>query len=290
MKGNIVALSSTFIWRRIHSLAGFGLILFLCEHLWVNAQAALWIGNDGHGFVRLVNALQAIPGLRLIEIALIGIPLFVHILWGVQRIWCAKMNSWPNSGASPSLPFACNQAFTWQRLSAWVLIVAIGCHVVDMRFVRHPRMIRDEQNEMAAVKLSVDEGLPVLTKRLGVRLLSSDEIVQLQPEDPKKAALASFRLRPMDVVAMAPDPGTAVLLSVRDSMKCPAVCLLYSIFVLLAAFHAGNGFWTFLLTWGFIISAGAQTAYRILGIVGIVALGLLGLSAVWLTYFVSLRH
>ncbi len=50
--------SREFIGRRVHSLMGLWLVVFLTEHLIVNSQAALWIGDDGHGFVLLVNFLD----------------------------------------------------------------------------------------------------------------------------------------------------------------------------------------------------------------------------------------
>jgi succinate dehydrogenase / fumarate reductase cytochrome b subunit len=46
---------------------GVWLVIFLFEHMIVNSQAALWIGDDGIGFVRLVNILEAIPFLPIVE-------------------------------------------------------------------------------------------------------------------------------------------------------------------------------------------------------------------------------
>ena len=61
-------ISSTFIWRRVHSLMGFWLVLYLILHLLTNSQAALWIGDDGNGFVRMVNSLESLPYLQVVEI------------------------------------------------------------------------------------------------------------------------------------------------------------------------------------------------------------------------------
>ena len=55
------SISTSFIWRRVHSLTGFWLVLYLIIHLITNSQAALWIGDDGSGFVRLVNSLERLP-------------------------------------------------------------------------------------------------------------------------------------------------------------------------------------------------------------------------------------
>src|ERR1700680_135924 len=81
-----------FIWRRMHSLTGIWLVLFLMEHLLTNSQAALFIGEDGSGFVRAVNFLKNLPYLPVIEIVLLGIPLLIHGIWGIRYLWNAEYN------------------------------------------------------------------------------------------------------------------------------------------------------------------------------------------------------
>ena len=82
---------NAFIWRRAHSLTGLWLVLFLIEHLFINSQAALWIGDEGAGFVRAVNALRDLPYLHVIEIFLLGVPFVIHGVWGVQYLMTAKL-------------------------------------------------------------------------------------------------------------------------------------------------------------------------------------------------------
>lgn len=115
-------ISSPFLWRRVHSLMGLWLVIYLIEHLIVNSQAALWIDNDGNGFIRLVNSLESLPYLHVIEVVFIGIPLVIHGYWGVKRIFTAKGNSGKTDGTSPSLPYGRNRAFNWQRLTSWILL------------------------------------------------------------------------------------------------------------------------------------------------------------------------
>jgi succinate dehydrogenase / fumarate reductase cytochrome b subunit len=62
-------------------------------------------------------------------------------------------------------------------------------------------------------------------------------------------------------VAVAPDRGTAMLLTVRDTFKSPIMEIFYSLFLLAALFHAFNGFWTFFLTWGLILSINARKVF-----------------------------
>ncbi|MBF8263595.1 MAG: sdhC [Parachlamydiales bacterium] len=275
----IHSIPTFFIWRRVHSLMGFWLVVFLCEHLFVNSQAALC--EDGKRFVDLVNLLQAIPALKVVECVLIGLPILFHTIWGIRRVYSAKTNSWPSDGSKPYMPYARNHAFTWQRLSSWILAVGIIAHVVQMRFIDYPKKAFLDHQEKALVKITADPGLDSLAQRLHVSLYSAEQIEALKLDMP---------LKKNQLVAAAPDRGTAMLLTVRDTFKSPWMCILYSLFVLAAVFHACNGFWTFLLTWGLILSTAAQKTFQRLGWVGMAVLSFLGLAAIWMTFWINLRH
>ena len=131
-------LTQAFVWRRLHSLTGLFISLYLIEHLFVNSQAALWFGEDGSGFVRAVNSIQNLPFLHLIEI-FFGVPIVLHAAWGIQILRTGRSNSWPSDGSTPSLTeYPRNHAYTWQRITSWVLLVAIVAHVIHMRFYEYP--------------------------------------------------------------------------------------------------------------------------------------------------------
>ena len=267
------AVSSAFIWRRVHSLMGLWLTLYLFIHLMVNSQAALWIGDDGHGFVRMVNSLESLPYLQVVETLLIGLPLAIHMVWGIHRIFQAKTNSRKSDGTTPSLKeYGRNRAFTWQRLSSWIILFGLIAHVVQMRFVEQPKKIYVNGQERWVSKISYDEGLTTLAPRLGVEISNP----------------ASLKVG--DVLATAPTMGTAMLLVVRDTFKSPLVSLLYTLFVLASAFHAFNGFWTFLITWGAILSFRSQKAMIPVSVMGIGLLSFLGLAAIWGSYWINLRN
>lgn len=68
MTAAAAAIPKAFIWRRLHSLMGLWLVLFLIEHLLTNSQAALWLGDNGRGFVNMVNAIHNLPYLEVIEL------------------------------------------------------------------------------------------------------------------------------------------------------------------------------------------------------------------------------
>jgi len=317
------ATSSAFIWRRVHSLTGLWLVLYLIIHLVTNSQAALWIGEDGVGFIRLVNLLESLPYLVLIETFLIGVPFLLHIIWGIKRALDAKFNPWPNQGKNPSLGYLRNWNYTLQRLSSWILLVGVIGHVIQMRFLHVPTEVPSTIGTQYFVKLRFDEGLYTLAARLGVTLLTTKDQaaarlllqqssfppasfeerktyneeervkrVMYQNLQEDRIWLETFTQQSLhadQVLAMAPKPGTAFLLMVRDIFKSPFYAVLYTIFVIASAFHAFNGFWTFLLTWGLILSYRSQNRLFPIGVIGMIGLTLLGCAAIWCSYWVNLR-
>jgi len=252
-----MVVSSSFIWRRVHSLAGFWLTLYVTFHLCVNSQLNLWFDAEGHRFIWFVDWLQSFTLLPVLEWTLIGFPLLVHMVWGIVRLKEGKQNSLPSDGSTPSLPrYERNWAYTLQRASSWILIAGLALHVVQVRFLQRP----DEVHGRWRACVSFDEKLKPLSQRLHVEM----EVIE------GKSA-----------VLLAPDIGTAMLFVMRDLFKSPWQVAFYSLFVLAASFHACNGFWTFLLTWGFLLSSRSQRAMIPFSALWMAFLLALGFSAIW---------
>ncbi len=261
-------MSGAFAWRRIHSLMGLWLVLFLIEHLIVNSQAALWLGDDGIGFIHLTNLLEALPYLQVIEIVFIGVPIIVHGIWGIKRALTAKTHGHGNDGSFPSLRYGRNRAFTWQRITSWILLFGILVHVVQMRFLQAPKEIRIDHQIWYTTHVTDDPGLAAVANRVQV---------SLQKEKGQ-------------VLVKAKNPGKAMLFMVRNTFKNPLWCAGYTIFVLAAAFHAFNGFWTSLITWGVMLSYRSQKAFLPVCWIGIGLLAFLGLASIWGSYWLNLRN
>lgn len=324
--------------RRLHSLMGFLLVVFIIEHLIVNSRAALLFGEDGRGFIESVNALEALPYIRVIEICLIAIPLLYHSILGISYIFTSLPNSRKSDGSRPALPkYPRNHAYTWQRLTSWVLLIGVTLHVIDMRFLDYPQEVRVGGNFLYVVTLDMDKGLYTVADRLGVKLYNSEQIENerlslsnyagrlrkgmrapvswqnpLQPVIPEVyqesigkqwialgeqydkrsfvKTLEKGTLSATQVKAVAPSIGAAMLLTVRDTFKDPLVSILYAIFVPAATFHAFNGLWTFLITWGVIVTQRAQALARTLSTVLMLVLTFLGWVAIFCTYWVNLRY
>lgn len=252
--------SSGFIWRRVHSLMGLWLVIYLFEHLLINSQAALWLGEEGRGFIRMVDSLEELPYLRVIEILLIGVPLGVHMMWGIRRALSMRNHAGRTSGESPSLPYARNRAFAWQRWSSWILLVGVLFHLVEMRILNQPQRIERHGEERFVTHVHPWPELWGVAERLHVELMHTDE---------------------GGWVADCPDIGTAILLRVWETFHNPWMQCLYSIFVAAAAFHAFNGFWTFLITWGFLLSFRSQRAFLPIAWGGVALLAFFGMSVIW---------
>lgn len=285
-----------YIWRRVHSIMGLMIVLFLVEHLLTNSQSALLIGENGQGFVRAVNFIKNLPYLPVVEICLIGIPIVIHGAWGIRYALTGKMNSWPSKGEKPSLTqYSRNHAYSWQRITSWILLVGILLHVGYMRFYNYPNQARLGDKEFYFTRVSTDDGLYSVARRLGVKLYTAEQIQQekARVDDPEQKewvrALTKRSLQKAERIAVCPDFGTATLLMVRDAFKSPIKGVLYTLFVLAACFHAFNGLWTFCITWGWVIKARSQARLVNACVAIMVVIAFLGLACIWGTYWINLR-
>lgn len=326
-----------FILKRLHSLAGLWLVVYLIMHLLTNSQAALLIGDDGSGFIHSVNSIHELPYLPVIEITLLAIPILIHAFWGIQYIFTAKYNSFGNTGMTPYLPeYPRNHAYTWQRITSWLLVVGILAHVIHMRFIEYPNSARIDGQHAYMMRVSLDDGLYTLAKRLNVQLYDKQQIHLLNTEsDTHKQspttteafqsmvaslpdmfnvtkekdkpallveeqhqmqyqewlrALEKRPLRQGEVIAVADNFGTVELLMLRDTFKSPIMLVLYTLLVLSACFHAFNGLWTAMISWGITLSQRSQQFMSGLSLFLMIAVTSLGLSAVWLTYWINLKQ
>ncbi len=175
------ALTKEFIWRRVHSLTGLFLVLFLIEHLLTNSQAALLIGENGEGFIRGVNFIKNLPYLPVIEIVLIGVPFAIHGYLGIKIALRGRFNSYRNNGSRPSLPeYGRNRAYTWQRITSWILLLGVIGHVSYMRFYRYPEQLNFGEDKFFFTRLNMDPGLYTVAARLGVQIYTPEKIKQAQ--------------------------------------------------------------------------------------------------------------
>ena len=189
---------SPFIHRRFHSFLGIWLVLFLFEHLLTNSEAALFFGADGEGFIQMVNLIHSLPYLPVIEIALLLIPFSFHIVWGIKYLFTMKQNAYGKDPAHPHIPEnRRNHAYTWQRITSWLLVIFIVLHVGQMRFLKYPETVHLGDEEYFLVKVSEDAGLPTVAARLGITTFSPSLIAAERRnfELEKKARISTAEAR-----------------------------------------------------------------------------------------------
>lgn len=303
-----------FLWRRLHSFMGAWLAIYVIFHLLTNSQAALLIGNDGQGFIHSVNAIHDLPFLPILEILILGVPILIHTIWGVKYLRTASYNSFGETGHTPYLPeYPRNRAYTWQRITSWLLVVGIIAHVIHMRVIEYPTSAFNAGEHSYMMRVSQDDGLYTLAARLGVQLYNKDEIAKLSAEAPKSPEaqattpqemikqqevqqklnwLKALEKRPLkdgELMAVSNNFGTAELLMLRDTFKMPIMIVLYTLLVLATCFHAFNGLWTCMISWGVTLSQRAQYLMWLLSVTLMVVVSGLGLSAIWLTYWINLK-
>jgi succinate dehydrogenase / fumarate reductase, cytochrome b subunit len=257
-----------FFWRRMHSFTGGFLALFLIIHLLTNSQAVFFLGEDGKGFIHSVNAIKNLPYLPLIEIFLLATPILIHIFWGVQYLFTSQFNSFKTNGSKPYVNYPRNRAYTWQRMTSWILLFTLLGHIAHMRFYEEPQSIEVGDQREFVVHVTRDTGLNSLAERLALK------------EEP---------LDQDHVKIIAKDFGTAELIVLREAFKSPVIMAIYTIFVLAACFHAFNGLFTFMITWGITLKSKTQDRSRKVCMALMAMVAFLGLSTIFGTYWVNLR-
>jgi succinate dehydrogenase / fumarate reductase cytochrome b subunit len=316
-----------FIFRRLHSLMGFWFLLFLMEHLFTNSQAGVYFINHQNWFVRSVDFLQNLPYLHFIEIGLLGIPIFYHAAWGIVYMLSSKSNSFHSNGTTTLMKTGRNRAYTLQRISAWILALGIVLHVLQMRFFEYPAKFQNkfyapiemdaglyELANRLGVELYSQESIEKEKIKLG-ELEHKMELVQARYDEKQKEVTAneydqematiyetlqkrdalrehvkgleSKRLDKDEVMCVSKSFGNLELLNVRETFTSPLLCILYTIFVLAAVFHGFNGLWTFLITWGIILSNKSQSSWVNVSYGLMFVLGVLAMMSIWGTYFLG---
>jgi succinate dehydrogenase / fumarate reductase cytochrome b subunit len=307
-------LPKSFIMRRIHSMFGLWLAIYLFEHLLVNSQAAFYFQDDGASFIRMVNKLEDLPYLPVIEIVFLGLPFFIHMVWGVLYLRSAKYNAHKTDGEKPALPqYKRNRAYSWERITAWILLPLIILHVLHMRLWNGHLVTYHGGQSHYMTRLMEEKGLYGVSERLGAKIYRQDDLDSLEKslsqdksslekleptseeyyrfqdkigEDEKWIETAKKKpLKKGQVLAITSTPGAAFFLMARETFKSPVMVLLYSLFVIAACYHAFNGFWTFMITWGVTLTRRSQKWMRRCTNVLMLVTTLMGLIAVWGVYW-----
>ena len=257
----------SFIMRRMHSLLGLWLVFYLFQHLLINSQAAFFFVDEGSAFIRLVTALEELPYLAVIEVVFLALPFLIHGIWGIFYLRTAKLNAHKTEGNKPMLPqYKRNRGYSWQRITSWILIPLILLHVLQMRFLNRPEAVFEATEKHFKLHIENDVGLKGVIEILNGKILSVES---------------------NEALVLVPNAGSAFLLIVRDVFKNPLMVILYSFFVIIACYHAFNGLWTFMITWGVTLTRRSQKRMRTITNVLMTITTIMGLIAAWGIYWTT---
>lgn len=132
---------TSFLLRRLHSLSGVVPIgAFLVEHFISNAEA--FKGPIAYG--KQVEFLNSLPGVFLLELFFIWIPILYHGLYGVYIWYRGDTNV-------ADYPWAGNWMYTAQRWTGILAFVYIVQHTYSLRFTG-VRLATDPMQSFAKVQ------------------------------------------------------------------------------------------------------------------------------------------
>lgn len=113
-----------FLIRRVHSLLGLLPIgIFLTFHLFLNLTARL--GPEQYD--KVIQTMQNVPGIFLIEMIIIFVPIIFHAVYGSWVVYTGQSNVL-------RYKYPRNWFYIIQRISGIYTVVFVAVHVFALRF------------------------------------------------------------------------------------------------------------------------------------------------------------
>jgi succinate dehydrogenase / fumarate reductase cytochrome b subunit len=113
-----------FLIRRIHSLLGLVPIgLFLTFHMVLNLSAR----GGAEQYDQIINAMRSFPGIFIVELVVIFIPISLHAIYGTWVVYTGQSNIL-------RYKYPRNWFYIIQRVSGLYTVVFIIIHVYLLRF------------------------------------------------------------------------------------------------------------------------------------------------------------
>ena len=116
--------SNHFLIRRVHSLLGLVPIgFFLIFHMFLNLTALG--GEQQYDFI--ISTMQSFPGIFIIELVVIFIPIALHAIYGTWVVYTGQTNVL-------RYKYARNWFYIVQRISGLYTVIFVVIHVYLLRF------------------------------------------------------------------------------------------------------------------------------------------------------------
>lgn len=154
-----------FLIRRLHSLTGIIFGGYLVVHFLVNATL---IEATRHGatlsvYQIQVNKIHSLPFLTLVEWVFIYLPILYHTLYGIY----ITVTGQPNVG---HYPYGKNWFYTFQRISAIIIVAFMVFHVFGMKGLLGSRLAFSPAHatESAAYHMQASRWIPWFVYPLGI--------------------------------------------------------------------------------------------------------------------------
>lgn len=113
-----------FLIRRVHSILGLLPIgVFLTFHMILNLTAR----GGAEQYDRIINAMRSVPGIFIIELLVIFIPIAVHAIYGTWVVYTGQSNVL-------RYKYARNWFYIIQRISGLYTVAFVLIHVYLLRF------------------------------------------------------------------------------------------------------------------------------------------------------------
>ena len=127
---------SNFYIRRIHSIVGVLPVgIFLVVHFLINSSVFI---NGNSSYLKAIGLMKGTPGIIILELGLIAIPIIFHAAYGFWIVYVARNNAL-------QYKYYRNWAFYLQRITAILTTIFLIVHVWTLRLAQHePGLVIDK--------------------------------------------------------------------------------------------------------------------------------------------------
>lgn len=270
------------ILRRVFSITGFIAVIFFIQHLFINFFSSFWLINKAKYFISMITFYHTIIGIKYLEIVFIAIPFILHGLIGLKYMIKKRYS------LKTDVFYDQQKGCVFQRITAWILLIGIALHVLQMRFINHPIKTQINNEKYFAVKVKKSDKIYKVAKKLNFKILEKKAPNKISYQKVHVMKNQDNILDANQTYALTKNSSKALLIVIINNFQSKIMVFLYTVYVIAASFHVFNGLWLFLISFKIIKTDIAKK--NVLKIcMGLVFLYFIfGLSAIWVNFLTML--